>query len=43
MTACHMTVQMMVINIKKLIEGLPVWAAEDFTKYDRNFKICLFT
>jgi peroxiredoxin family protein len=41
--ACHMTVQMMEIDEKKLIEGVPVWTAEDFLKYARTCKICLFT
>lgn len=41
--ACHMTVQMMEINEEKLIEGVPVWTAEDFMKYARDCKICLFT
>jgi peroxiredoxin family protein len=41
--ACHMTVQMMEIEEEKLIEGVPVWTAEDFLKYARECKICLFT
>ncbi len=41
--ACKMTVDMMEIDEKKLIEGVPVWSAEDFLKYARNCKICLFT
>ena len=41
--ACHMTVQMMEIDEKQLIEGVPVWTAEDFLKYARKCKICLFT
>ena len=41
--ACHMTVQMMEIDEKQLIEGVPVWTAEDFMKYARECKICLFT
>jgi peroxiredoxin family protein len=41
--ACHMTVQMMEIDEKNLIEGVPVWTAEDFLKYARKCKICLFT
>ena len=43
LVACHMTVQMMEINKEKLIEGVPVWTAEDFMKYARDCKICLFT
>jgi len=41
--ACHMTVQMMEIDKEKLIEDVPVWTAEDFMKYARDCKICLFT
>ena len=43
LVACHMTVQMMEIDQSKLIEGVPVWTAEDFMKYARECKICLFT
>ena len=43
LVACHMTVQMMEIDEEKLIEGVPVWTAEDFMKYARDCKICLFT
>ena len=43
LVACHMTVQMMEIDPEKLIEGVPVWTAEDFIKYARDCKICLFT
>ena len=43
LVACHMTVQMMEIDPAKLIEGVPVWTAEDFMKYARDCKICLFT
>ena len=43
LVACHMTVQMMEIDDEKLIEGVPVWTAEDFMKYARDCKICLFT
>ena len=41
--ACHMTVQMMEIDEEKLIEGVSVWTAEDFLKYAKDCKICLFT
>ena len=43
LVACHMTVQMMEIEADKLIEGVPIWTAEDFIKYARDCKICLFT
>jgi len=41
--ACKMTVDMMEIDEKKLIAGVVVWTAEDFIKYARECKICLFT
>ena len=41
--ACKMTVDMMEIDEDKLIEGVPVWTAEDFLKYAMDCKICLFT
>ena len=41
--ACKMTVDMMEINDDKLIEGVVVWTAEDFLKYAKDCKICLFT
>ena len=41
--ACKMTVDMMEINDEKLIEGVVVWTAEDFLKYAKDCKICLFT
>jgi len=41
--ACKMTVDMMEIDESKLIEGVVVWTAEDFLKYAKDCKICLFT
>ena len=41
--ACKMTVDMMEIKEEKLIEGVVVWTAEDFLKYAKECKICLFT
>lgn len=41
--ACKMTVDMMEIDEEKLIEGVIVWTAEDFLKFARECKICLFT
>jgi peroxiredoxin family protein len=41
--ACKMTVDMMEIDEEKLIEGVSVWTAEDFLKYAKDCKICLFT
>ena len=43
LVACKMTVDMMEINEEKLIEGVIVWTAEDFIKYSKDCKICLFT
>ena len=41
--ACKMTVDMMEIDENKLIEGVSVWTAEDFLKWAKECKICLFT
>ncbi|MFC1531863.1 DsrE/DsrF/DrsH-like family protein [Thermodesulfobacteriota bacterium] len=41
--ACKMTVDMMEIDEDKLIEGVVVWTAEDFLRYAKDCKICLFT
>jgi len=41
--ACKMTVDMMEIDEEKLIEDVIVWTAEDFLKYAKDCKICLFT
>ena len=41
--ACKMTVDMMEIDENKLVEGVVVWTAEDFLKYAKDAKICLFT
>ena len=41
--ACKMTVEMMEMDEDRLIEGVTVWTAEDFLKYAKDCKICLFT
>ena len=41
--ACKMTVEMMELDEDRLIEGVSVWKAEDFLKYAKDCKICLFT
>jgi peroxiredoxin family protein len=41
--ACKMTVDIMDIDEKKLIEGVIVWTAEEFLIYAKECKICLFT
>jgi peroxiredoxin family protein len=41
--ACKMTVDMMELDEDKLIEDVAVWTAEEFTKYARQCKLCLFT
>lgn len=41
--ACKMTVDMMEIDEKKLSEGVIVWTAEDFIRYAKDCRICLFT
>ncbi len=41
--ACHMTVEMMELNPEKLIGGVRIWTAEDFMRYAKECKVCLFT
>jgi len=41
--ACKMTIDMMEVDESKLIDGVVVWTAEDFLKYAKDCKICLFT
>ena len=43
LVACKMTVDMMDLDEKKLIEDVVVWTAEEFTKYAKDCKLCLFT
>jgi peroxiredoxin family protein len=43
LVACKMTVDMMEIDESKLIEGILEWTAEEFLKYAKTCKICLFT
>jgi peroxiredoxin family protein len=37
-----MTIDMMELNEEDLVEGSVVWTAEDFIKYAKDCKICLF-
>lgn len=39
---CKMTVDMMELDESRLIDGSVVWTAEDFIKYAKDCKICLF-
>ena len=41
--SCRMTMDMMEIREDQLIDGVPVWTAEDFLRYARECTICLFT
>jgi peroxiredoxin family protein len=41
--ACKMTVDMMEIDESKLIDGVVVWTAEEFLRYAKECKLCLFT
>jgi len=43
LVACKMTVDMMDLDEEKLIEDVVVWTAEEFTKYAKECKLCLFT
>jgi len=40
---CRMTFDMMELDEDQLVEGSIVWTAEDFIKYAKDCKICLFT
>ncbi len=41
--ACRMTIDMMEIKEEDMIEGVVVWTAEEFLKYAKDAKLCLFT
>jgi len=40
--ACKMTMDMMEFNKSELLEGSVVWTAEDFIKYAKECKICMY-
>jgi len=40
---CRMTIDMMEISEDRLIDDVTIWTAEDFLKYARECKVCLFT
>ena len=42
LVACRMTIDMMELKDEDLVEGTIVWNAEDFIKYAKDCKICLF-
>jgi peroxiredoxin family protein len=39
---CRMTIDMMELKEDQLVEGSIVWTAEDFIKYAKDCKICMF-
>ncbi len=41
--ACKMTIDMMGLSTKSFIEGVEIQAAEEFLRYAKDCKICLFT
>jgi peroxiredoxin family protein len=41
--ACKMTIDMMELDESRLIPDVRVWTAEDFMRYAKECKICLFT
>jgi peroxiredoxin family protein len=41
--ACRMTIDMMEIKEENMAEGVVVWTAEEFLKYAKDAKLCLFT
>jgi len=40
--ACKMTIDMMELNESELMEGSVVWTAEDFIKYAKDCKMCMY-
>jgi peroxiredoxin family protein len=42
LVACKMTIDMMELEESQLVDGSVVWTAEDFIKYAKDCKICLF-
>jgi peroxiredoxin family protein len=43
LVACKMTIDMMEIDETKLIDGVIIWNAEDFMRYAKECRVCLFT
>jgi len=41
--ACKMTIDMMELDESQMVADTRVWTAEDFIKYAKDCKICLFT
>jgi len=41
--ACRMTYEMMELKDEDFIEDIAIWSAEDFMKYAKEAKLCLFT
>jgi peroxiredoxin family protein len=41
--ACRMTIDMMEIKEEDMAEDVVVWTAEEFLKYAKDAKLCLFT
>ncbi len=41
--ACKMTIDMMEFKESDLIEDVVIWTAEEFLKYAKDAKLCLFT
>jgi peroxiredoxin family protein len=41
--ACRMTIDMMEIREENMMEGVSVWNAEEFLRYAKDAKLCLFT
>jgi peroxiredoxin family protein len=42
LVACRMTIDMMELKESELVEGTVIWTAEDFIKYAKDCKICMF-
>jgi peroxiredoxin family protein len=42
LVVCKMTIDMMEVEESQLVDGSVVWTAEDFIKYAKDCKICMF-
>ncbi|MGP8050576.1 MAG: DsrE/DsrF/DrsH-like family protein [Desulfobaccales bacterium] len=41
--ACKMTFDMMEFKVEDMVEDVVIWTAEEFLKYAKEAKLCLFT
>jgi len=41
--ACRMTIDMMEFKVEDMVEDVVIWNAEEFLRYAKEAKLCLFT